>query len=312
MLGDPGPEGTHSGPAVAPLYTLVHKSPRAGGLPPMTGEFLLASEAALRLSAFLGVFVLMLALETLWPCRPRSLSRRRRWPANLGILALDSAAVRALFPTAAVGVAAWADGAGHGLLQVLAAPGWLAFVGTVIVLDLVIYAQHVAFHYVPPLWRVHRMHHADVDVDVTTGGRFHPIEIVLSMGLKVLAVIALGAPPAAVLVFEVLLNGTSMFNHANLHLPPALDRVLRWILVTPDMHRVHHSVVPRETNSNFGFNLPWWDRLFRTYRQAPEAGYEAMTTGLAEFRQLEESGLGHLLTQPFRESRRDGRRDADR
>jgi len=150
---------------------------------------------------------------------------------------------------------------------------------------------------------VHRMHHTDVDVDVSTGGRFHPVEILLSMGLKAGAVIALGAPAAAVLVFEVLLNATSMFNHANLRLPTALDSVLRWIVVTPDMHRVHHSVVPRETNSNFGFNLPWWDRLFRTYRPAPEAGYDRMRTGLTEFRELEESGLGHLLTQPFRNPR---------
>jgi sterol desaturase/sphingolipid hydroxylase (fatty acid hydroxylase superfamily) len=170
----------------------------------------------------------------------------------------------------------------------------------IVVLDLAVYLQHVLFHAVPALWRLHRMHHADLDFDVTTGNRFHPIEIVLSMVWKLTIVFALGAPALAVLAFEVVLNATAMFNHGNVRIPKRLDRWLRWLVVTPDMHRVHHSVVPSETNSNFGFNLPWWDRLFGTYRAAPAAGQEAMTIGIEQFRDPRELGLGHMLTQPFR------------
>ncbi|MDX1610511.1 MAG: sterol desaturase family protein [Halofilum sp. (in: g-proteobacteria)] len=263
-------------------------------------EGLLSQEIWVRLGAFLGVLALMTTLETIWPCRPRTWLRSQRWPANLAMIAVDSAVVRALFPTAAVGIAWWAQEQGLGLFPWLGVPGWLALVASVLLLDLTIYLQHVAFHYIPPLWRLHRMHHSDVDVDVTTAGRFHPLEIVISMALKAVVVIALGAPAAAVLIFEVLLNATSVFNHANLHLPSALDRVLRWIVVTPDMHRIHHSVIPRETNSNFGFNLPWWDRLFRTYRRLPEKGYDGMTTGLETFRHVEDNRLLALLVQPFK------------
>jgi len=183
----------------------------------------------------------------------------------------------------------------------------------VIVLDLAIYLQHVLFHAVPVLWRLHRMHHADLEFDVSTGVRFHPIEILLSMGIKLGVVAALGTPAVAVLVFEVLLNATSMFNHGNVRLPARTDRVLRWIVVTPEMHRVHHSVVPRETNSNFGFNLPWWDRLFGTYRAQPAAGHEGMTIGIAQFRDPSELRLDRLLIQPFRDDDRLyplGRREA--
>jgi sterol desaturase/sphingolipid hydroxylase (fatty acid hydroxylase superfamily) len=182
----------------------------------------------------------------------------------------------------------------------------------IVALDLSIYLQHVLFHAVPALWRLHRMHHADLDIDVTTGARFHPIEILLSIGIKLGVVAALGAPAVAVLIFEVLLNATSMFNHSNVRMPARLDRVLRWIVVTPDMHRVHHSVVARETNSNFGFNLPWWDRLFGTYRDQPAAGHEAMTIGIEQFRNPAEQRLDRMLTQPFREDDRRyalGRRD---
>ena len=168
-------------------------------------------------------------------------------------------------------------------------------------LDLAIYLQHVLFHAVPALWRLHRMHHADLEFDVTTGARFHPIEILLSMGIKLGVVAALGAPAIAVLIFEVLLNATSMFNHSNVRMPVWIDRVLRWIVVTPDMHRVHHSIVARETNSNFGFNLPWWDRLFGTYRDQPAAGHEAMTIGIEQFREPAEQRLDRMLTQPFRD-----------
>jgi sterol desaturase/sphingolipid hydroxylase (fatty acid hydroxylase superfamily) len=263
-------------------------------------ESILALEPTIRLGFFLGVFAVMAALEALLPRRGRSLSRWARWPSNLGIVAVNTVLLRILFPTAAVGLALLGEARGWGLLNTLALPDWLSLALAVLLLDLVIYLQHVMFHAVPALWRLHRMHHADLDLDVTTGARFHPIEILLSMGLKLAAVAALGAPALAVLVFEVLLNATAMFNHANLKIPVALDRVLRWVIVTPDMHRVHHSVVPRETNSNFGFNLPWWDRLLGTYRAQPAAGHEAMTIGLEAFRAPRDLRLDRMLVQPFR------------
>jgi sterol desaturase/sphingolipid hydroxylase (fatty acid hydroxylase superfamily) len=179
-------------------------------------------------------------------------------------------------------------------------PHWLAVVACVLALDLLIYGQHVAFHKVAPLWRLHRMHHADLDIDVTTGARFHPVEILLSLGIKLIAVLALGAPPLSVLLFEVLLNATSMFNHANLALPGWLDRMLRWVLVTPDMHRVHHSWHRDETDSNFGFSLSWWDRVFGTYRDQPRDGHQGMTIGLADFRDPADLRLDRMLLQPLR------------
>jgi sterol desaturase/sphingolipid hydroxylase (fatty acid hydroxylase superfamily) len=199
-----------------------------------------------------------------------------------------------------VGVALLAEERGWGLLHAAEPlPAWLMVVTGVVVLDFAIYLQHVMFHAVPLLWRLHRMHHADLDVDVTTGARFHPIEIVLSLILKFGVIVAVGAPPLAVLVFEILLNAGSLFNHANLALPARADRVLRWLVVTPDMHRVHHSVEPVETNSNFGFTLPWWDRLCGTYRAQPEAGHEGMVLGLAQFRAPRDLRLDRLLLQPF-------------
>jgi sterol desaturase/sphingolipid hydroxylase (fatty acid hydroxylase superfamily) len=180
-------------------------------------------------------------------------------------------------------------------------PVWASVLVAVMALDLAIYLQHVLFHAVPALWRLHRMHHADQEIDVTTGARFHPIEILLSMGIKLGVVAALGAPAAAVLIFEVLLNATAMFNHSNVRMPTWLDRGLRWVVVTPDMHRVHHSIVARETNSNFGFNLPWWDRLFGTYRGQPAAGHDAMIVGIEQFREPAEQRLDRMLTQPFRD-----------
>src|SRR3546814_8528775 len=199
--------------------------------------------------------------EAALPRRRREIPRLTRWSGNLGVVAVDTLLLRLAFPVVAVGFAALAEQRGWGLLNNVDAPAWLAFLASLLVLDLAIYLQHVMFHAVPALWRLHRMHHADLELDVTTGLRFHPVEILLSMGIKIGVVAALGPPAAAVLVFEVLLNATSMFNHANLRLPLGLDRVLRWLVVTPDMHRVHHSIRPEETNSNFGFNLPWWDRL---------------------------------------------------
>ena len=261
---------------------------------------LLAHEPALRLSAFLGVFALMALAEALAPRRRRDFSRLQRWPANLGIVVIDTLLLRLVFPTAAVGVAMIAAARGFGVLHWLHVPPVAAFVIALLVLDLAIYAQHVLFHAVPVLWRLHRMHHADLDFDVTTALRFHPVEILLSMALKIALVAALGAPAAAVLVFEVVLNAAAMFNHANARLPLWLDAALRLVLVTPDMHRVHHSTRIEETNSNFGFNLPWWDRLFGTYRAAPRAGQEGMTIGLEAFRAPAELRLDRLLTQPLR------------
>lgn len=264
-------------------------------------EILLMHEPAIRLGAFAGIFAAMALWELLAPRRHQAVGRLGRWPGNIGIVVLNTLLVRLAFPTAAVGVALVAGARGWGLFPALNAPRWLAVAAAVILLDLAIYLQHVLFHAVPALWRLHRMHHADLEFDVTTGARFHPIEILLSMGIKLGVVAALGAPAAAVLVFEVLLNATSMFNHGNVRLPQRFDRILRWIVVTPDMHRVHHSILPREANSNFGFNLPWWDRLLGTYRAQPQAGHEAMTIGIEQFRDPRELRLGRMLLQPFRD-----------
>jgi sterol desaturase/sphingolipid hydroxylase (fatty acid hydroxylase superfamily) len=187
------------------------------------------------------------------------------------------------------------------LFPALDLPRWASVLLAVMALDLANYLQHVLFHAVPALWRLHRVHHADLEVDVTTGTRFHPIEIHLSVELKLGVVAALGVPAVAVLAFELLLNATSMFNHGNLRVPTRIDRVLRWAVVTPDMHRVHHSIAAREANSNFGFNLPWWDRLFGTYRVQPAVGHETMTIGIERFREPTGQRLDRMLTQPFRE-----------
>ena len=255
---------------------------------------------AIRLGFFLGVFALMALWELVAPRRSRAVGRVARWPNNLGVAVVDTIAVRLIFPTAAVGMALSAEERGWGLLNILDWPAWLVVPVAVLLLDLAIYGQHVAFHYVPVLWRLHRMHHADLDFDVTTGVRFHPIEIVLSMIIKIAVVAALGAPAISVVIFEVLLNATSMFNHGNVRLPERLDRILRWIVVTPEMHRVHHSIVRTETDSNFGFNQPWWDYLFGTYRAQPAAGHEGMTIGIDRFREAGELRLDRMLLQPFR------------
>jgi len=267
-------------------------------------DTLLAQEPLIRLGAFTGILAVMVLWEWLSPRRNQEIGRTRRWPGNLGIVALDTVVVRLVFPATAVGTALLAEARSWGLFQSLEAPTWLVIAMSVILLDLAIYLQHVLFHAVPVLWRLHRMHHADLEFDVTTGLRFHPIEILLSMGIKLGVVTALGTPAVAVLVFEVLLNATAMFNHGNVRLPARIDRALRWIVVTPEMHRVHHSIVPRETNSNFGFNLPWWDRLFGTYRAQPAAGHEGMTIGIAQFREPSELRLDRMLIQPFRDDDR--------
>ncbi len=260
------------------------------------------NEAATRFAAFIGVFTAIALWETAAPRRLRSHSRLRRWPSNLAIVALNTALVTILLPATAVSLAIVGENRGWGLLNATRVPTWATVVLSVVLLDLAIYLQHVMFHAVPALWRVHRMHHADLDFDVTTGARFHPIEIVLSILIKFGVIVALGAPAVGVLAFEILLNATSMFNHGNVRIPVALDRYLRWLVVTPDMHRVHHSIVVGETNSNFGFNLPWWDRLLGTYRNQPAADHEGMTIGIEEFRTARELWLDRMLSQPFRGS----------
>lgn len=241
--------------------------------------------------------------EALSPRRPLSVGRLRRWPNNLGLVVIDTLVVRLLFPVAAVGAALWAEGASIGLFNNIALPAWVTVAGAVIAFDLLIYAQHVAFHKVPVLWRLHRTHHTDLDFDVTTALRFHPIEILLSMVVKMAAVVLLGAPALSVVIFEILLNAAAMFNHGNVRMPAKLDHVVRWVLVTPDMHRVHHSIHRDETDSNYGFALSWWDRLFRTYRPQPRDGHIGMTIGLDVFRAPGDTRLDRLLVQPFKTTR---------
>lgn len=265
----------------------------------MDGDFFLSHEAVIRGGAFAAVLAVLALAEAAAPRRGRRRPRLGRWTNNLALLAVNSLSVRFLIPVLAVGTAVAAARHGWGLLNHIGMPAWAAVPLAVLALDLVIYLQHRVFHAVPLLWRLHMVHHADPDVDVSTGGRFHPFEIVLSMLIKMAAVLALGAPAAAVLLFEVLLNATSTFNHANLALPPGVDRMLRAIVVTPDMHRVHHSVRREETNSNFGFNLPWWDRLFGTYRDQPQAGQAGMTIGLAQFQSDRPQDLLWMLRLPF-------------
>lgn len=264
-------------------------------------RFVLDHEPAIRLGFFAGVFAVVGVWEALAPRRRLRLSRVLRWSANLGLVLLNTVLLRLLFPLAAVGVAAFCSASGWGLLNHFRVPLPIAAPLAVVLLDFVVWLQHVMFHAVPALWRLHRVHHADPDYDVTTGSRFHPLEIVLSMLVKFAAIVVLGPPVLAVLVFEVLLNATAMFNHGNIGLPAALDRVLRWIVVTPDMHRVHHSVEDDETNSNFGFNLPWWDRLLGTYRDQPRAGHAGMTIGIRDHTDPREvARLGGMLLLPFR------------
>lgn len=264
-------------------------------------HFILANEPAFRLGFFFGVLAVVGVWEAAAPRRVLTVSKALRWVSNLGIVALNTVLLRLLFPLAAAGMAAFCAANGWGLINHFQIPFTIAVPLTVIILDFVIWLQHVMVHAVPGLWRLHRVHHADPDYDVTTGARFHPIEIVLSMLIKFAAVVVLGPPVLAVVIFEVLLNATAMFNHGNIRLPLALDRVLRRFVVTPDMHRVHHSIEDDETNSNFGFNLPWWDRLFGTYRDQPRSGHLAMTIGIRDHSDPREvARLDGMLLLPFK------------
>ena len=264
-------------------------------------QTVLANEPAIRLGFFLGVFAVIGFWELLAPRRVLTVSKALRWTSNLGLVVLDTVLLRLIFPLAGVGLAAFCAKNGWGILNHFQVPFWVAVPLAVIALDFVIWLQHVMVHAVPLLWRLHRVHHADLDYDVTTGARFHPLEIVLSMLIKLATIVVLGPPVVAVVIFEVLLNATAMFNHGNIGLPARLDRILRWVVVTPDMHRVHHSIEDDETNSNFGFNLPWWDRLFGTYRDQPRAGQTGMTIGIRDHGDPREvSRLDGMLLLPFR------------
>jgi len=273
-------------------------------------ETILAAEPTIRLAAFLGVLAAMALWEVAAPRRRREIPRVIRWTNNLALVVLDTVILRLSFPILAVGLAVMAEDRGWGLFNNVEAPVWLAVVVSMLLLDLAIYLQHVMFHAVPGLWRLHRMHHADLDFDATTGLRFHPVEILISMAIKLGVVAALGPPAVAVLLFEVILNATALFNHANIDLPRPVDRVLRLIVVTPDMHRVHHSVDPRETNSNFGFNLPWWDRLLGTYVAQPARGHHGMGIGIEQFRTRRDLWLDRMLIQPLRGPASGGALDA--
>lgn len=257
------------------------------------------NEPAIRLGIFLGVFLAVALGELAAPRRRLTTSKGSRWFANIGIVVINTAVVKFLFPVAAVGMAVIAAQRQWGLFNNVSVPYGVALVLSVVILDFVIYLQHIMFHAVPVLWRLHMMHHADLDFDLTTGSRFHPIEIIISMLVKIAVVVLIGAPAVSVIISEVLLNGTSMFNHSNLFVPVGIDRVLRLFVVTPDMHRVHHSVFDYETNSNFGFNVPWWDRLMGTYRNQPKLGHEGMTIGLNQFRDPSRLTLPKILVLPF-------------
>lgn len=263
-------------------------------------DLLLTNEATIRLVIFLGILVAMAIWEVAAPRRRIEIPRVIRWTNNLGVVVIDTILVRLTYPIVAVGLALTAQENGWGFFNIFEAPTWVAVLASIIILDLAIYLQHVMFHAVPALWRLHRMHHADQAIDVTTGLRFHPIEILMSMGVKLVVVLALGPPAVAVLVFEVILNATAMFNHSNVRIPLNIDRVLRLFVVTPDMHRVHHSIDRAETDSNYGFNLPWWDRLLGTYTAQPRKGHDDMTIGIEQFRTVRDQWLDKMLIQPVR------------
>ncbi|WP_353533886.1 sterol desaturase family protein [Cognatishimia sp. WU-CL00825] len=259
------------------------------------------NEATIRLSIFLGLFIVLAGIETLLPRRLRAQSRKSRWATNWALTAINTLTLRALaflLPALAVGAALDASAQGWGLFNLVGLPPWLEVFLAILIFDFAIWLQHLVTHKVPLLWRLHRVHHADRDMDVTTAIRFHPIEIALSMSLKIGLVYLLGPSALAIILFEIILNGTAMFNHANIRLPLPLDRNLRRVLVTPDMHRVHHSVHRHEHDSNYGFSLSLWDRLFGTYIAQPAEGHDNMTVGL-RWQDTRPAKLSWVLTLPF-------------
>lgn len=256
-------------------------------------------ELFLRLAFFIGILIVMALWEVLAPRRPLATSKPSRWVSNLGLVLIDSVLVRLIIPITLMGLAFLARQRGWGILNQFQLPFGFHLVLGVLILDLAIYIQHILFHAVPLFWRLHMVHHADMDFDVTTGVRFHPIEIILSMGIKMAVVLLIGPLPLSIPIFEILLNGTSMFNHGNIRYPLGIDKWLRLLVVTPEMHRVHHSTIRWETNCNFGFNFPWWDRLFGTYRPQPAKGHLGMTIGLDQYKDPKKLSLPWLIVLPF-------------
>ena len=267
-------------------------------------DFILNNETNLRMGVFFTILVVMMLAEALFPRKKRAMTRGHRWLTNLVLVVIDSLFVKLIFPIVAVGIAAFSVGKGWGLFNIVDLPVWLEITLAIIILDMMIYWQHVASHHIPFLWALHKVHHADRDFDVTTGSRFHPIEIGLSMGYKMILVILLGPAVLAVIIFEIILNGTAMFNHSNVKLPLTFDRILRRVIVTPDMHRVHHSIIMGETNSNYGFSLSIWDRLFGSYIAQPKLGHEGMTIGLEEYQNPGPASLAWSLSLPFKPFKR--------
>ncbi len=265
--------------------------------------FLLDHESMIRFGFFLGMFALMALWEVVAPLRVAGTSKTIRWPNHVMLAAMNVVLVRVLFPLAAVALAVYAGERGIGLFNMIPVPYLLAFVGSLLALDLAIYLFHLLFHAVPALWRVHRVHHADLDIDVSTGVRFHPIQMMLSVIIKSITILLLGAPALSVLTFEVLSHAITLFNHGNVRILPSLDRMLRWFVVTPDMHRIHHSIHIAETDSNFGFVLPWWDRMFGTYRAEPAAGQARMVVGIELFRADRDLWLDRLVLNPVLDER---------
>ena len=264
-------------------------------------EFILEHEARIRMAFFFGTLIIMGVWEIIAPRRALTVSKAIRWLNNIGIVFLNSLIIRLIFPAAAVGVAITVNVQGWGLFNYYAVPSPVSIILSIVLLDFIIYLQHVLVHAVPVLWRLHRMHHADPDFDVTTGSRFHPIEILLSILIKFAAIAVLGTPVIAVILFEIILNISSMFNHSNIRLPSSLDKFIRLFIVTPDMHRVHHSIYDHEANSNFGFCIPWWDRLFGTYKAQPDDGHKGMTIGIHTYREPHQvSWITGMLLLPFK------------
>jgi len=263
-------------------------------------DFITQNEASMRMGVFITILAIMMAAEALMPRKARVQRRGGRWASNMLLVVIDSLVVRLLFPIAAVGAASYAAAQGWGLLNLIALPAWLSVLAAIIILDMMIYWQHVISHKWAPLWALHKVHHSDRDIDVTTALRFHPLEIVLSMGFKMALVLALGAPVMAVIVFEIILNGCAMFNHSNVRFGRGFDKALRAVMVTPDMHRVHHSIIERETNSNYGFSTSLWDRLFKSYIPQPAKGHDEMIIGLENYQDKSPANLLWVLWLPFK------------
>lgn len=261
-------------------------------------------EALIRLSAALGIFLTMIGWESLSPRRTLHLSRRQRWPINLGLAAFNMLIMRVTLGGIAYLSAVHAADNGWGLLNLWHAPTWLSIIITLLALDFALYCQHIITHKWPLLWRLHQIHHTDLEFDATTAVRFHPLEIMLSMFYKVAWIYLIGAHPMSVIAFEIILNGAATFNHSNVNIPPAIDKKLRWLLITPDMHRVHHSTIPTETDSNYGFSISWWDRLCKTYTPDPKYGHTNMPIGLNAYRSQKDLSFTRLLLLPFKPLKR--------